>query len=83
MDEREEEFSEHILDYLIAETRNSYYGIISKILTEPIWIPKNAVGSDFRIKAWYIRKLKEEKTPNKLSKTKMKQVKLTNFVTMF
>jgi len=83
MDEREEEFSEHILDYLIAETRNSYYGIISKIITEPMWIPKNAVGSDFRIKAWYIKKLKEEKKPSKQSEKKMKQVKLTNFITMF
>ena len=83
MAEREEEFSEHILDYLIAETRNSYYGIISKILSEPIWIPKNAVGSDFRIKEWYIKKLSEEKKPKKPSEKKMKQVKLTNFVTMF
>ena len=83
MDEREEEFSEHILDYLIAETRNSYYGIISKIISEPIWIPKNAVGSDFRIKEWYIRKLREEKKPGKQSEKKMKQLKLTSFVTMF
>ena len=83
MAEREEEFSEHILDYLIAETRNSYYGIISKILSEPIWIPKNAVGSDFRIKEWYIKKLSEEKKPKKPSEKKMKQVKLTSFVTMF
>ena len=83
MDEREEEFSEQILDYLIAETRNSYYGIISKILTEPMWIPKKAVGSDFRIKKWYIKQLNEEKKHTDRSRKKMKQVKLTNFTTMF
>ncbi len=83
MDEREEEFSELILDYLIAETRNSYYGIISKILTEPMWIPKEVVGSDFRIKRWYIKQLNEEKKSTDRSRKKMKQVKLTNFITMF
>lgn len=83
MVEREEGFSEYILDYLIAETRNSYYGIISKIISEPMWIPKNVVASDFRIKEWYIRKLREDKRPRKSSEKKMKQVKLTSFVTMF
>jgi hypothetical protein len=83
MAEREEEFSEQILDYLIAETRNSYYGIISKIFSEPIWIPKKAVGSDFRIRKWYIKKLNEEKKLAKTPRKKMKQVKLTNFITMF
>jgi len=81
--EQEEQYSEYKLDFIFAETRKSYYGIIDGLTIDPKWIPKSMIGKNFRVKKWYIELIKEGRTLTEPKEKKMKQVKLTNFVTMF
>lgn len=82
-EEKGEELTEYKIDIILAETQKSYYGIIDGVTVEPKWIPKRVVGKDFRIENWYVQLIKEGKTEWEVKEKKMKQVKLTNFVTSF
>ena len=82
MKEEAEELIEYRIDIILAETQKSYYGIIDGVTVEPKWVPKRVVGKDFRIENWYVRLSKEGKTEWEPEEMKMKQVKLTNFVTI-
>ena len=82
-EEKGEVLIEYKIDIILAETQKSYYGIIDGVTVEPKWIPKRVVGKDFRIENWYVKLIKEGKTEWEHKEKKMKQVKLTNFVTIF
>ena len=82
-EEKDDELIEYKIDIILAETKKSYYGVIDGVTVEPKWIPKGIVGKNFRIENWYVQMIKEGKTEWEPKEKKMKQVKLTNFVTMF
>ncbi len=81
-EEKAEELINYKLDIILAETQKSYYGIIDGVTVEPKWITKRVVGKDFRIESWYVKLIKEGKIEWEPKEKKMKQVKLTNFVTL-
>ena len=83
MEEEGEELTDYRIDFILAETKKSYYGIIDGVTVEPKWIPKRVVGKDFRIENWYVQLIKEGKTEWEPKEKKMKQVILINFVTFF
>ena len=57
----EASFSDYSIDYLLAESYNSYYATIYDLVSEPIWIPKSVVDDFWRIKHWFIKQIKEGK----------------------
>jgi len=69
-------FSDYSIDYLLAESDNSYYATIHNLTTEPIWIPKSVVDKNWRIKHWFIRQLKDGKRTWIKKETKYVQQKL-------
>ncbi len=72
-------FSDYSIDYLLAETVNSYYATISGLTDEPLWIPKSVVDKQLRIKKWFIKQIKEGKREWKKQEKKMVQTKLSLF----
>ena len=83
MREEQEETIEYFLDFILAETQKSYYATIDGVTVEPKWIPKKAVGKNFKVENWYVKLIKEGKTDSEPKEKKMKRVKLTSFVTLF
>ena len=78
------EYSTYKLEYILSETRTAYFATIEDLPFEAMWIPKNVVCRDHRIKKWYINLLKEERLKNwKPKEKKERQVRLTEYVTAF
>ena len=74
-----EEFTSYKINFLIADSHKSYYGIIDGLIIEPVWVPKSAVNEDYRIKKWFINQYKSGKTTWKKIDTKVVQKKLKHF----
>ena len=48
------EYSNYKLGKVDLETENAYLAIIDNFADKEIWVPKSVVGSDKRIKQWFI-----------------------------
>ncbi|MCG3260275.1 MAG: hypothetical protein H7644_11040 [Candidatus Heimdallarchaeota archaeon] len=75
----DEEFSDYIIDYILAESFKSYYATIDGLTIEPVWIPKSCVNKDYHIKCWWINQFKSGKSTWKKVETKVVQKKLKHF----
>ena len=69
-------FSDYSIDYLLAESANSFYATIYDFIDEPLWIPKSVVDDYWRIKHWFIRQLTERKRTWKKKEKNYVQQKL-------
>ncbi len=54
------EYSNYKLGEVDLETEKAYLAIIDKFTEKKIWIPKSVVGSDRRIKKWFIDQKEKE-----------------------
>ena len=57
-----DKLSDYKLNYILVDSLKYYYGIIDGLSIEPIWIPKKAVGKDYRIKQWLVDQFNEGET---------------------
>ena len=75
----DEEFSDYIIDYILAESFKSYYVTVDGLTIDPVWIPKSCVDKNYRIKIWWIKQFKSGKSTRKKVETKIVQTKLKHF----
>ena len=75
----DEEFSDYIIDYILAESFKSYYVTVDGLTIDPVWIPKSCVDENYRIKIWWIKQFKSGKSTRKKVETKIVQTKLKHF----
>ena len=75
-----EDFTDYRIDFLIADSHKSYYGIIDGLTIEPVWIPKSAVDKKYRIKRWFVDQYKSGKPTWKKIESKVVQKKLKHFI---
>ncbi len=54
------EYSNYKLGKVDLETEKAYLAIIEEFTEKEIWIPKTVVGSDKRIKKWFIEQKDKE-----------------------
>ena len=75
----DEEFSDYIIDYILAESFKSYYVTVDGLTIDPVWIPKSCVDKNYRIRIWWIKQFKSGKSTRKKVETKLVQTKLKHF----
>ncbi|MCE7748954.1 MAG: hypothetical protein GPJ51_11190 [Candidatus Heimdallarchaeota archaeon] len=54
------EYSNYMLGKVDLETEKAYLTIIENFTDKEIWVPKAVVGSDKRIKKWFIEQKEKE-----------------------